>query len=1600
MAATKRPFGELDGLSEPDGPIASRKQLKGVDGACCCVLLFNGREIHKGCLAAKVSPPAVATPVPDSISPLLEATAIFATLTFLPCAQCTYHIRTVDENTSWTALFVSDALELSFGEWCVSVPITSYASLLGVLQRCSQVGWILPLCGTVRRVCDHATVAAGVEAEVDVHFRVSALKSSHRFYFTPFDKSMLLQHLMDICYPHPKQTSESEFFGRLGPSEYPAYHQILQPAKLKTTLLEYQKRSVSWMLDREGVVLVRAQHSDELIVATRDTSQDVPMLWRRIATPRGNVLWVSIALREVRESRPPEVRKGGILADEMGLGKTVMVLSLIMTHTPISLPGEFKTRFEEQQQSCQQGEEKCLVCDGDEEEDVEPDWIACDTCNGWFHLGCVALPPGAVADEVRTFMCRECESALRLGQPRFKGNTLIVCPASIFQQWVNEIKKLTDSLMCVAYEGCHATTLTVAELVKYDIVLTTYEVMRKEVHSADPPPTRARRSGVDYRPAQKRSSLVQVEWWRVVLDEAQMVETSGTNASRMASKLHRELSWAVTGTPVKSSWTDVYELIRFLRLNDVTKNAWDVVNRLGMMAEVLQCFVHRNTKKSVKGELVLPPQRQRTVILTLSRVERTWYSQLVEQMMLDVGVDRDDVAKLSSWLLQLRQTCCHPQIGSHNRTLLGGTLRSMRDVLDVMYQKARGDVYSCERRAALLAIRKAMVGEFKGKDASWVCAGRDVLNIYEKVKRDVELNLEEIRKEMREVEEQRKLIEGEASQLARSAENKFDDLLDNAETTLHLPRLGDTDTLLTVKDAQQALSSRYHSFQEVLHRSVYFMAGTHHLLKQCTHLNFEEHDKLETQYYEAAESLRRDMLQPFLEDIEKVRRSFMHFEEEAEVVLCSGVEVDLTGVEVGITGKSLVQRARHVVSLLNKQWELYARWRKGIIDALVWPVGGDESNDHEADKGPVDGGEPMANSSEEAPDEEREQGSALEKIWDADKHAKDEYAKSRALQDKADFFIGWLNEAIQDRRQLLIGVKLEGSLRAKNLGALDIEPEVREIQSLLDECALPKGAKSLRELISDLKKTTSKSRSAMEERLLANAANVLNKVLTHQLKVFGMLEKEKVAMNTFFNTRTKYFVQLQKISDGVDFIAEPEDVQRELEDIEAQERALQTELVQLLGKRRYLATLVDEEKQKRPGEDGIGELGKECLICRDPVKEGKLTQCGHLYCKGCFGWVVRHNKCAMCNQRANGRTATPVFFGANGVRKTSHQNGLGTELVNTIALQLSDEEVAQNRQLLQELNRIPIVGSYGTKLDNIIRHLKYLRLQDRTCKTLIFSQWEQVLSILSHGLKHNNISHVKLTGANKTAAQQFTTDPDIEVIMLNARSQAAGLTLVAANHVILVEPIVNGALEAQAVHRIWRIGQTRETYVWKWVVEETIEERVALLGQRDKWRVGQATGPATGDSDEEEEVGVMGARNVKIGKGSAGEVVDGDDVRWCLFGDVAVRSEGDERSLLSEREAMAFSNGAVESPPSHNSSASNGRYNVSASVSPGQPTSSFPDQSTGIDFDDGATDLMDSLRQLYEDPCRSAATGMGDVQYVSRRGRGMAGPKRRRLEQR
>ena len=60
---------------------------------------------------------------------------------------------------------------------------------------------------------------------------------------------------------------------------------------------------------------------------------------------------------------------------------------------------------------------------------------------------------------------------------------------------------------------------------------------------------------------------------------------------------------------------------------------------------------------------------------------------------------------------------------------------------------------------------------------------------------------------------------------------------------------------------------------------------------------------------------------------------------------------------------------------------------------------------------------------------------------------------------------------------------------------------------------------------------------------------------------------------------------------------------------------------------------------------------------------------------------------------------------------------------------------------------------------------------------------------------------------------------------MNVKNGAEGLTITEANHVFLVEPILNCGLDMQAISRIDRIGQTSKTFVHRYIVKNTVEEK-------------------------------------------------------------------------------------------------------------------------------------------------------------------------------
>jgi SNF2 family DNA or RNA helicase len=124
-----------------------------------------------------------------------------------------------------------------------------------------------------------------------------------------------------------------------------------------------------------------------------------------------------------------------------------------------------------------------------------------------------------------------------------------------------------------------------------------------------------------------------------------------------------------------------------------------------------------------------------------------------------------------------------------------------------------------------------------------------------------------------------------------------------------------------------------------------------------------------------------------------------------------------------------------------------------------------------------------------------------------------------------------------------------------------------------------------------------------------------------------------------------------------------------------------------------------------------------------------------------------------------------------------------------------------------------------------------IREADPQAKIVVFSQWSAIVQIAGKVLDEQQIGHVQITGdmtQQKRAKnlEKFQFDDETPVFLLSLRSGAVGLTLTAANHLILLDPCLNKATEEQALNRIYRIGQTRETHVHKIVVRNSLEEKI------------------------------------------------------------------------------------------------------------------------------------------------------------------------------
>ncbi len=136
----------------------------------------------------------------------------------------------------------------------------------------------------------------------------------------------------------------------------------------------------------------------------------------------------------------------------------------------------------------------------------------------------------------------------------------------------------------------------------------------------------------------------------------------------------------------------------------------------------------------------------------------------------------------------------------------------------------------------------------------------------------------------------------------------------------------------------------------------------------------------------------------------------------------------------------------------------------------------------------------------------------------------------------------------------------------------------------------------------------------------------------------------------------------------------------------------------------------------------------------------------------------------------------------------------------------------------------------SAKMDALFYLLDQLR--DSGQKVLVFSQFTSMLDIIKARLVAEERPHVMLTGQTKDRSEvvrTFHTSKDPVVFLLSLKAGGTGLNLTAASYVVLYDPWWNPAVEAQAIDRTHRIGQTNPVMAYRLLARNTVEEKIRKL---------------------------------------------------------------------------------------------------------------------------------------------------------------------------
>jgi SNF2 family DNA or RNA helicase len=232
---------------------------------------------------------------------------------------------------------------------------------------------------------------------------------------------------------------------------------------------------------------------------------------------------------------------------------------------------------------------------------------------------------------------------------------LLICPTSVVTNWELERQKFTPDLRTLVHQGADRRRddafLEAAQEV--DMVLTSYALTRRDA-----------------------AALKQINWFGVVLDEAQNIKNANTKQAQIIRKLTADFRLALTGTPVENRLSELWSIMQFLNpgflggQKQFRQEFTLPIEKYGdetaaqKLRKMTRPFLLRRVKTDPTVIQDLPDKQEMKVYCHLSEEQATLYEAVVRDALAAIeeqeegGMARKGL--VLSMLMQLKQVCNHP----------------------------------------------------------------------------------------------------------------------------------------------------------------------------------------------------------------------------------------------------------------------------------------------------------------------------------------------------------------------------------------------------------------------------------------------------------------------------------------------------------------------------------------------------------------------------------------------------------------------------------------------------------------------------------------------------------------------------------------------------------------------------------------------------------------------------------------------------------------------------------------------------------------------------------------------------------------------------